>query len=121
MWVGSGPIYYRSREAWILQLPNVTKAAHTFGGTEFQVQGLEFVHTHGTSHLDIRLSSEDQERILKEGKAEPPRFGPPAGWVTFRIRSEGDVDAAKELIRLSCDDAQNMMAPHSLRRFQKNG
>src|SRR3989442_4468849 len=61
-----------SLQDWILQLPNVTKAAHTFGGTEFQVQGLEFVHTHGTSHLDIRLSSEDQERILKEGKAEPP-------------------------------------------------
>src|SRR2546425_13048211 len=119
MWVGSGPIYYRSREAWILQLPNVTKAAHTFGGTEFQVQGLEFMHAHGTSHLDIRLSSEDQERILKEGKAEPHRFAPQAGWVTFRIRSEGDVEAAKELIRLSYNNAEKMMTAHVSRRAQK--
>ena len=109
----------KSLEDWILQLPSVTKASHRFGGTEFQIQGLEFMHTHGTSHLDIRLSKEDQERILKEGKAEPHRFAPQAGWVTFRIRSEGDVEAAKELIRLAYDNAGMMMAAHMSRRVQK--
>jgi hypothetical protein len=77
---------------WILQLPNVTKASYRFGGTEFQVHGLEFMHAHRTSHLDIRLSKENQERMLKEGKAEPHRFAPQAGWVTFRIRSEKDTE-----------------------------
>jgi hypothetical protein len=63
------------------------------------------MHTHGTTHLDIRLSKEDQERMLKEGKAEPHRFAPQAGWVTFRIRSEKDTETAKELTRLAYDNA----------------
>jgi len=91
-----------------------------FGGTEYQIHGLEFMHTHGTSHLDIRLSKEDQERILKEGKAELHRFAPQAGWVTFRIHSEGDVEAAKELIRLAYDNAEKMMTAHVSRRAQKS-
>src|SRR5690349_18425296 len=110
-----------SLQDWILQLPNVTKAAHRFGGTEFQVQGLEFMHTHGSSHLDIRLSKEDQEIMLREGKADPHRFAPQAGWVSFRIRSEGDVETAKELIRLAYDNAEKMMTAHMSRRVQKSG
>lgn len=76
-----------SLQDWILQLPNVTKAPHRFGGTEIQVHGLEFMHTHGSLQLDIRLSKQDQERVLREGRAEPHRFvHHNAGWVIFRIR-----------------------------------
>jgi hypothetical protein len=106
----------KSLQDWILELPSVTKASHRFGGTEFQVHGLELMHTHGTSHLDIRLSKEDQRKMLEEGEAEPRRFAPQAGWVTFRIRSEGDVEVAKELIRLAHDNAEKMMAGHLSRR-----
>ncbi len=109
-----------SLQDWILKLPKVTKAPHRFGGTEFQVDGLEFMHTHGISHLDIRLSKQDQERMLKEGKADPHRFAPQAGWVTFRIRSERDVEAAKELIRLAYDNAEKLMEAHVSRRDQKS-
>ncbi|HMB67412.1 MAG TPA: luciferase family protein [Candidatus Bathyarchaeia archaeon] len=109
-----------SLQDWILQLPNVTKASHRFGGTEFQVHGLEFMHSHGSSYLDIRLSKQDQERMLREGKAESHRFAPQAGWVTFRIHSEGDVEAAKELIRLAYDNAGKMMAAHMSRRVQQS-
>ena len=102
-------------------LPNVTKASHRFGGIEFQVHGLEFMHTHGTLHLDIRLSQQDQERVLKEGKAEPHRFvHHKAGWVTFRIRSEKDTESAKELIRLAYDNADKMMAAHASTRTQRS-
>ncbi len=86
---------------WVLQLPEVTEAPHRFGGTEFRFQNMEFMHSHGPTHLDIRLSKEDQERKLKEGKAEPHLFAPQAGWVTFRIRSEEDFEVAKELVRLA--------------------
>ncbi len=78
------------------------------------------MHTHGTSHLDIRLSEADQKKMLEEGKAEPHRFAPEAGWVTFRIRSEADVEAAKELIRLAYDNAEKMMAAHMARRVQES-
>lgn len=110
----------KSLEDWILQLPNVTKAPHRFGGVEFQVHGLEFMHTHGASHLDIRLSIDDQKRMLKEGKADPHRFAPQAGWVTFRIRSEKDAEIAKELIRLAYDNAERMMTAHMSRRVEKS-
>jgi hypothetical protein len=64
------------------------------------------MHTHGTLQLDIRLSKQDQELVLKEGKAGPHRFvHHKAGWVTFRIRSEQDAENAKELIRLAYDNA----------------
>ena len=69
------------------------------------------MHTHGASHLDIRLSKKDQEKMLEEGKAEPHRFvHHQAGWVTFRIRSEKDTETAKELIRLAYDNANKMIA-----------
>ena len=110
-----------SLQDWILQLPNVKKASHRLGGTEFQVHGLEFMHTHGTSRLDIRLSKEDQERMLKEGKAEPHRFvHHQAGWVTFTIRWEKDAENAKELIRLAYEYAEKMMAARISRRAQKS-
>jgi hypothetical protein len=78
----------RSLQDWILELPNVTKASHRFRGTEFQVHGLEFMHTHGTSHLDIRLSKEDQERILKEGKASRIALLKPDGSPLEFVRKE---------------------------------
>lgn len=100
----------KSLQSWILQLPNVSEAPHRLGGTEFRVQDLEFMHSHGESQLDIRLSKEDQERILKLGKAEPhTSFHHRQGWVVLRIRSENDLESAKELIRLAYDNAEKMM------------
>jgi len=110
-----------SLQDWILQLPNVKKASHRLGGTEFQVHGFEFMHTHGTSRLDIRLSKEDQERMLKEGKAEQHRFvHHQAGWVIFRIGSETDIENAKELIRLAYDNTDKIIAAHMSKRVQKS-
>ncbi len=98
---------------WVLQLTEVAEAPHRFGGTEFRFQNLEFMHSHGPRHLDIRLSKEDQERMLKEGKAEPHLFAPQAGWVTFRIRSEEDLEVAKELVRLAYDNARKLVGSHA--------
>ncbi len=100
---------------WILQLPGVTEAPHRFGGTEFRVQNLEFMHTHGDTQLDIHLSKEDQERVLKEGKAQHHRalVHHEAGWVTFRIRSEEDLEAAKELVQLAYDNTGKLVASHT--------
>jgi len=77
------------------------------------------MHSHGPSYLDIRLSKQDQERILKENKAEPHRFAPQAGWVTFRIRSDEDIEPAKEVIRLAYDNANRLMTDQISRRAQK--
>jgi len=57
-------------KAWIADLPDVTSGPHRFGGIEFKVHELEFMHFHGQTHLDIRLPMSDQARVLVEGKAE---------------------------------------------------
>jgi len=105
-------------KTWILQLPGVTQAAHRFGGTEFQVDGLEFMHHHGPSFLDIRLSKNDQAAALKNGTALLHRFVPQAGWISFRIEKPEDLEAAKRLIQLAYENARTSMEAHRARRNQ---
>jgi hypothetical protein len=107
---------FENLKTWIMQLPNVTQTAHRFGGTEFQVEGLEFMHHHGPSFLDIRLSKNDQATALKNGKALPHRFAPQAGWVSFRIEKAEDLDSAKKLIQLAYENARTNMEAHRTRR-----
>lgn len=99
---------YDSLKDWILKHNKVTEAPHRFGGTEFQVAGLEFMHSHGKSFLDIRLSKEDQERVLNERLAIPHRalIHRQAGWVSFRLATEKDLENAKILIQLSYENAK---------------
>ncbi len=102
---------------WILELPEVTEAPHRFGGTEFRFQNVEFTHSHGPAHFDIRLSREDQKRVLKEGKAQHHRASVhhDAGWVTFRIRSEEDLEVAKELVQLAYNNTRKLGELHTSR------
>jgi deferrochelatase/peroxidase EfeB len=110
---------FEDLKRWISQLPSVTQAAHRFGGTEFQVDGLEFMHSHGPSFLDIRLSMKDQAGALKDGKAMPHRFAPQAGWVSFRIENAEDLGPAKELIQAAYENAKASMDAHEARRKSK--
>jgi hypothetical protein len=101
---------------WIENLPDVTKAPHRFGGVEFQVHGLEFMHFHGETQLDIHLSKEDQARMLAENKAEHHQFAFEAGWVTVRIRSTKDLDNAREVVQLAYSRAKRIIETHLARR-----
>ncbi|HZF21238.1 MAG TPA: luciferase family protein [Dongiaceae bacterium] len=105
-------------KSWILQLPGVTQATHRFGGTEFQFEGLEFMHHHGPSFLDIRLSKNDQAAALKTGTALPHRFAPQAGWVSFRIEKPEHLESAKKLIQLAYQNAKTSMEAHGTRTGQ---
>ncbi len=114
-----GKNQYEALREWILQHPNVAQAPHRFGGVEFDVNGFEFIHFHGQTHLDIRLSKADQTRMLKEGKAQPHLYAPQAGYITFRIRSNEDVATAKELIELAYKNAAQTMEKYSERHHTK--
>ena len=105
-----------SLQEWILQLPGVSQSPHRFGGTEYRVNGLEFMHSHSPTYLDIRLSLEDQKQVLETERAEPHRFAPQAGWVTLRIRSEKDLATAKEVIKLAYANAERKMKAHAARQ-----
>ncbi|HZD12177.1 MAG TPA: luciferase family protein [Candidatus Binatus sp.] len=106
----------KSLQDWILQLPGVSQNTHRFGGIEYRFQGMEFMHSHGPAHLDIRLSMDDQRRVLETGQAEPHRFAPETGWVTLRIRSERDTERAKELIIIAYRNAERQTTAHQARR-----
>jgi len=96
-----------SLKSWILQLPEVVEAPHRFGGTQFQVNGSEFIHFHGDTFLDIRLSKEDQATMLKQGAVIPHRFAPQAGWVSFQIENAEDIERAKNVIQMAYANARS--------------
>lgn len=109
---------YENLKMWILQLPSVSESPHRFGGTEFQVGGVEFMHSHGPSWLDIRLSNEDQTIALKKGEVLPHRFAPQAGWVSLRIQSSQDIVTAKKIIQLAYENARTKLEDILSRRRQ---
>ena len=86
----------------ILALPGVTERPKAgIHEDAFFVGQTMFMHIHGHGHCDIRLSKADQARVLAEGKAHPHRWAPKAGYVTFVVTDEKDLEPAMELIRLS--------------------
>ena len=102
---------YGSLRAWILQLPGVREALHRVGGVEFQVDGVEFMHSHGPSWLDIRLSKEDQTSVLKAGLAlsHKAEVHAQAGWVSFQIENRRDLMNAKKVIQLAYENAKKTL------------
>jgi hypothetical protein len=88
----------------ILALSGVTERQNSgIHEDAFLVGRTMFMHIHGYGHCDIRLPKDVQARVLAEGKARPHRWAPEAGYVTFVVREERDLDGAMELIRISHD------------------
>ena len=79
-----------------------------------------FMHIHGHGHCDIRLPKDDQARVLAEGKAQPHRWAPEQGYVTFLARDENDLEVAMELIRTSHDYfARKRAVPRAEREMEQ--
>jgi len=86
----------------ILSLPGVTKRQNAgIHEDAFFVGRTMFMHIHGRGHCDIRLSKGDQEQVLAGGKARPHRWAPEAGYVTFIVDDEEDLEPTMDLIRMS--------------------
>lgn len=93
---------HQELQQWILSLPGVTQRQNAgIHEDAFFVGQTMFMHIHGHSHCDIRLSKADQERVLAAGKARPHHWAPQAGYVTSMVNDEGDLEPAMELIRMS--------------------
>jgi hypothetical protein len=85
----------------ILNLPGVKKRQNAgIHEDAFFVGRTMFMHIHGRGHCDIRLPKSDQERVLAEGKARTHRWAPEAGYVTFIVDHEQDLEPAMDLIRM---------------------
>jgi hypothetical protein len=86
----------------ILNLSGVTERQNAgIHEDAFFVRGKMFMHIHGHGHCDIHLSKGDQERVLAEGKARSHRWAPEAGYVTFIVSNDEDLNRAMDLIRIS--------------------
>jgi hypothetical protein len=86
----------------ILNLPGVTERENAgIHEDAFFVGRSMFMHIHGHGHCDSQLSKTDQERVLAEGKARAHRWAPKAGYVTFVVNGEPDLERAMDLIRMS--------------------
>src|SRR5437870_11876122 len=95
---------YQELRQRILNLSGVTERQNAgIHDDAFFVGGKMCMHIHGHGHCDIRLSKGDQERVLAEGKARAHRWAPEAGYVTFIVDDEEDLQPAMDLIRMSHD------------------
>jgi hypothetical protein len=80
---------------------NISVHPHRFGGREFLFGAAEVGHVHTGGIVDIPFPRPVRDALLSEGLAEQHRWVPNSGWVTFRIRSNQDLNHAVWLLRLS--------------------
>ena len=77
----------------------VETRAHRFGGVEFRVNGHEIGHLHGERLVDLPFPVRMREELVGAGKAQEHHVLPQTGWVSYRIRGDGDVEGALGLFR----------------------
>lgn len=81
--------------------PRISVNPHRFGGREFRFANAEVGHIHDGGIVDIPFPRSVRDALLAEGLAEEHRWAPGSGWVTFRVRSDLDLQHAVWLMRLS--------------------
>src|SRR5690606_7891894 len=87
----------RTASAW----EGVTTAPHQFDAVELRLSGKEFGHFHRFGVLDVPFTKKIRDSLIAEGLADVHPFVPDSGWISFRLRREGDVERALWLLRLS--------------------
>ena len=91
----------KNLEAMVASWPQVSVSPHRFGGREFCFANAEVGHIHVGGIVDIPFPRSFRDALLAEGLAEEHRWVPDSGWVTFRVRSDQDLEHAVWLMRLS--------------------
>jgi hypothetical protein len=81
--------------------PQVSVHPHQFSAREFRFGKAEIGHVHDGGIVDIPFPRTIRDALLAEGLAEEHHWVPNSGWVTFRVRSEKDLQHAVWLMRLS--------------------
>ena len=88
-----------SIEREVMGWPGVEARAHRFGGVEFRSNGHEIGHLHGGRMADLPFPVTMRKELVAAGKAQEHHVLPQTGWVSYRIRNEGDVAGALDLFR----------------------
>jgi hypothetical protein len=88
-------------EEIVTSWPEISAHPHQFSAREFRFKKAEVGHVHEGGIVDIPFPRTVHDALLEEGLAEEHLWVPDSGWVTFRIRSDRDVQHAVWLMRLS--------------------
>jgi Luciferase len=89
----------------LLSWEGVVAKPHRFGGTEFCLGTREIGHIHGDYLADIPFPKKVRNELVLAREAEPHHILPETGWVSFYLRSEGDVERVVALFRRSYEIA----------------
>jgi hypothetical protein len=87
-------------EKLVIKWPYLSTTIHSFGGKEFNLNKQEIGHIHWNGDLDIMFKNDLVRELIRQGLAGEHRFVPGKA-VTFKLRSESDVERAINLLRLS--------------------
>lgn len=93
--------YLKRIQEEVASWPEVSVAPHRFGGKEFRFEKGEIGHVHFWGDVDIPFTRAIRDLLLAQGVAEPHRWVPDSGWITFHLRDDADVGRAIWLMRLS--------------------
>jgi hypothetical protein len=93
--------YFETVQQEVSSWPNVSVHPHRFGGGEFRIGSAEIGHIHPGMVVDIPFPRSVRDALLTDGLAEEHHWVPNSGWITFRVRSEQDLNHALWLMRLS--------------------
>jgi hypothetical protein len=85
--------------------PGVEVAEHRFGGVEFRVGRRELGHLHGDHLADLPFTRAIRDELLAAGRVVRHGPLPDSGWASRPIRTEEDVQAVVELLRMQYDRA----------------
>ena len=94
--------------------PGVTAHAHRFGGIEFQLNGHELGHLHGSRQADLPFPVRVRQELVAAGKAQPHHILPETGWVTCYIRGAEDLPAVIALFRLNYERLSASLPPSGM-------
>src|SRR5437016_3668322 len=88
--------------------PQISVHPHRFAAREFRFGNAEVGHVHSGGIVDIPFPRPIRDALLAEGLAEEHQWVPNSGWVTFRVRSDKDLQDAIWLMRLALASANNL-------------
>ncbi|WP_276249104.1 luciferase family protein [Haladaptatus sp. YSMS36] len=89
-------------ESIISDWPGVMVKSHERGGgREFILDGREIGHVHHGQLVDILFAKRIRDVLIEEGRAQKHHVLPDSGWISYRVRSDQDVDRAVWLLRVS--------------------
>lgn len=88
-------------ESTVGDWPGIEVGPHRFNAREFTLDGREIGHLHGGRLLDIPFTKRVRDILIEERRAQKHHINPDSGWVSYRIRSDDDIDGALWLLRVS--------------------